>query len=122
MTGVFDRLQQEINNQKKEMGFSVLDLADLSPALRKLMRLILREGELNYTLLKGAAETLPSDERMSQADLDNALGTLTASSWLTKSGVGDGTIYKVNLKRRSASTLPSGIWNALETKLKNRQK
>ena len=55
---------------------------------------------------------------MSQADLNNALSTLIASSWLTKSGAGDKASYKVNLKQRSASTLPSRIWNALEKKLK----
>ena len=59
---------------------------------------------------------------MSQADLNNALSTLIASSWLTKSGTGDKASYKVNLKWRPASTLPSGIWSALDAKLKNRPK
>lgn len=120
MTGVFDRLQQEINNKKQGMGFTALDLAELSPALRKIMRLMLREGELNYIRLREAAESLPAEECISQEDINIALNTLTASSWLIRTGVGERATYKVNLRRRSGSTLPSGIWDALEKKLKNR--
>jgi hypothetical protein len=48
MPGVFDRLNKEIENKQQEGGITPLDLAELPPALRKIMRLMLRELQMNY--------------------------------------------------------------------------
>ncbi|MBI5842113.1 MAG: hypothetical protein HZB19_18665 [Chloroflexi bacterium] len=122
MAGVFDRLQQQINSQKQEKGITALDLADLSPGLRKIMRLMLREMQLNYPRLCEEMDSLPAEERLTRTDLNGALDKLTAQFWLTRVGEGERAIYKVNLKRRSGSSLPSGIWTMLDTKLKDRPK
>ena len=47
MPGVFDRLDKEIKDKQKEGGITPLDLAELPPALRKIMRLMLRELQMN---------------------------------------------------------------------------
>jgi len=122
MTGIFDRLQRKIEDNKQRSGITALDLADLPPTLRKLMRVMLRELELNYLRLLEVMEAMSHEERLSQTELNQALDTLTAQLWLTRLGEGERAIYKVNLKRRSASSLPTGIWSTLDAKLKERPK
>jgi len=118
MPSVFDRLQKEIEDKGGEGGITALDLADLSPTLRKIMRLMLRELQLSYPQLTEAIAALPEEQRLSQKDLDEALDTLTAQSWLTRIGQGEKAIYKVNLRRKAGSKLASGVWNSLDEKLK----
>ncbi len=120
MPGVFDRLQKEIENKQSEGGITALDLADLPPALRKIMRLMLRELQLNYPQLTEAVAALPEAERLASRELDEALEVLTRQSWLLRIGEGRKAIYKVNLRRKSGSTLASGIWNTLDSKLKDK--
>jgi hypothetical protein len=122
MSGVFDRLQREIENKQQEGGITALDLADLPPALRKIMRLMLRELEMNYPRLCEAMDAMPDAERLSRSDLDAALDTLAKQFWLIRLGEGERATYKVNLKRKSGSTLAAGIWSALESKLKDKPK
>ncbi|MBI3739888.1 MAG: hypothetical protein HY258_12640 [Chloroflexi bacterium] len=118
MPGLFDRLQKEIENKQGEGGITALDLADLPPALRKIMRLMLRELELNYPQLMEAIASLPDAERLPIKELDEALEVLTRQAWLIRIGEGPKAIYKVNLRRKAGSTVASGIWNTLDSKLK----
>jgi hypothetical protein len=120
MPGIFDRLQQKIEENKQGVGITALDLAELPPALRKIMRLMLRELELNYSHLLEVMETMSREEKMSHADLNSALDILTSQKWLIQVGEGKQTTYKVNLRRRSASSLPAGIWSILDAKLKDK--
>ena len=119
MSGVFDRLQKQINDKQKEGGITALDLADLPPALRKIMRLMLRQVQMNYPQLCEAMEKMPENERMSQSDLDEALKTLSQQAWLIQIGEGERAIYKVNLRKKAGSTIASGIWQSLDAKLKD---
>jgi hypothetical protein len=120
MPGVFDRLQREIDNKQKEGGITALDIADLPPSLRRIMRLMLRELEMNYQRLCEVMDALPETERLSRVDLDTALETLTKQFWLIRLGEGPRASYKVNLKRKSGSTLGAGIWSSLDSKLKDK--
>jgi len=120
MPGVFDRLQREIENKQQEGGITALDLADLQPSLRKIMRLMLRELQMNYPRLCEAMDGMSLAERLSRADLDAALDTLTKQFWLIRLGEGERAIYKVNLRRKSGSTLADGIWSNLDAKLKGK--
>jgi len=115
---VFDRLQKQIDDKQKEGGITALDLADLPPALRKIMRLMLRQLQMNYPQLCEAMDKMPENERLSHADLDDALKTLSQQAWLIQIGDGERAIYKVNLRRKAGSTLASGIWQSLDKKLK----
>jgi hypothetical protein len=119
MPGVFDRLQKQIDNKQSEGGITALDLADLPPALRKIMRLMLREVEMDATRLAEAMRNLPEQERLSPADLGDALETLTQQSWLMRLGEGERAVFRVNLRRKGGSTLASGIWSSLDSRLKD---
>jgi hypothetical protein len=118
MAGVFDRLQKQIDDKRKEGGITILDLADLPPALRKIMRLMLRQLQMNYPQLCNAMDQMPEDERLTRADLDEALKKLTEQAWLIQIGEGERAIYKVNLRRKAGSQLGEDIWQNLDAKLK----
>jgi vacuolar-type H+-ATPase subunit E/Vma4 len=120
MAGVFDRLQKNIEDKQKEGGITALDLADLPPVLRKIMRLMLRQLQMTYPELCEAMENMPEDQRLSTSDLDEALKTLSEQGWLIQIGEGKKAVYKVNLRRKAGSTLASGIWSELDAKLKNK--
>ena len=118
MTGIYDRLQKQIDDQRKEGGISLLDLADLPPTLRKIMRLMLRQTKMNYAQLREAIEHLPEGEQLTRANLDEALKKLSEQAWLIQIGEGERAVYKVNLRRRAGSKLSETIWQNLDSKLK----
>ena len=120
MPGVFDRLQKEIENKQGEGGITALDLANLPPALRKIMRLMLRELQLDRAQLSAAMAALPDAEKLQAKDLDQALDVLTAQAWLIRIGQAEKAIYKVNLRRKAGSGLEGGIWGNLDSKLKDK--
>ena len=118
MSGVFDQLQKQIDDKRKEGGITILDLADLPPALRKIMLLMLRQLQMNYPQLCNAMDQMPEDERLTRANLDEALKKLVEQAWLIQIGEGERAIYKVNLRRKAGSKLGEGIWQNLDAKLK----
>jgi hypothetical protein len=117
MAGMFDRLQNELDDRKKEGGITALDLTELPGPLRKLMRLMLREIEMEYSNLCDAVEAMPEADRMSSAELDQALEELSKKNWLIRRGEGDTVSYKVNLRRKASSTLSQSIWSTLDDKI-----
>ncbi len=122
MSGIFDRLQKRMDLDSKEGGISPLDLADLPPQLRKVMRYMLREHELLYTELLDWVEELPEAERLSKNDLDQALSSLSKQMWLIKRGEGDRVRYQANLRRKSGSKLAQGVWSVLDDKIAAQEK
>ena len=122
MPGVFDRLNKEIQDKQKEGGITPLDLAGLPPALRKIMRLMLRELQMSYPRLCEAMDSMPEKDRLTRDELQDTLSSLTQQFWLIRIGEGEKAIYKVNLRSRQGSTLASGIWSSLNTKLKGTPK
>lgn len=117
MPGVFDRLQRQIEDKKQEGGITALDLADLPPALRKIMRLMLRQLEMTHPQLVEAMANMPDNEKLSPKELDEALETLSKQFWLMRFGEGPRATYKVNLRRKAGSTLSQNIWADLDSKI-----
>ena len=72
MSGIFDRLQKQLDIRKREGGISALELADLPPNLRQIMRLMLREVVMKYDDIVAAVDAMPESRRMSHAELDEA--------------------------------------------------
>ena len=114
--GVFDRLNSKLEAREMEGGISALDLRDLPPGLRKVMRLMLREVEMTYPAIGEAMEAMPEAERLNRSELDQALEQLSKQGWLIKLGE-ERITYKVNLRRKAGSTLAQGIWNALDKRI-----
>lgn len=117
MSNVFDRLQRQLEIQKREQGISPLEIAELPPNLRKIMRLMLREMAMKYSDIRRAVEAMPEVQQMSPDALDQALATLVEQNWLVCSGEGELLTYRVNLRRKSGSTLNKDIWASLQGKI-----
>lgn len=120
MPGLFDRLDKEIKDSQQDGGISPLDLAKLPPSLRKIMRLMLRELHMSYPRMCEVMDSVPEQDRLTRAELDEALSSLTEQFWLIRIGEKEKAIYKVNLRRKAGSTLMSGIWSSLDEKLKGK--
>jgi hypothetical protein len=119
---IYDRLQKKLDIQKEEQGISALDIAQLPPALRKIMRLMLREVELTHAAICEAMSAVQTADRLNRAELDQALDTLTAQNWLICRGEGERLNYTVNLRRKPPSTLGGSFWNALDAKIAESKK
>lgn len=117
MSGIFDRLQKQLDIRKREEGISPLDIADLPPNLRKIMRMMMREVVMKYTDLCLAVDAMPEASRLSRKDLEAALATLVEQNWLMRYGEGEFTSYRVNLRRKSGSKLDKDIWSTLGDKI-----
>ncbi len=117
MTGVFDRLQNKIEDKREDGGITALDLVDLPPSLRNIMRLMLRRLKMSYLDLCEAVDAMPEKQRLSHQQLESALNTLTRQFWLIRLGEGERATYKVNLRRKEGSKLTNNIWASLGTKI-----
>lgn len=120
MSGLFDRLQNELDDKESEGGITALDLADLPRQLRKLMRLMLREVELSRGALSEAVQKMKEEERLSEQDLAASIKALVQQNWLIELGEGDNRRYRVNLRRKKGSELAAGIWNKLDARIEER--
>ncbi len=117
MSGVFDRLSKQLGDVDTEGGITALDLAELPPPLRKIMRLMLREVEMTYPDLCKAVAEMDDPDRLSQAELDEALDMLSKQYWLLRMGVEEKITYRVNLRRKAGSSLAKNIWASLDAKI-----
>jgi hypothetical protein len=119
---VFDRLKKQLDIQKREHGITALELTELPPNLRKIMRLMLREVVMKYTELLKAVAAMPEANRLSQSELDSALDTLVEQNWLIRSGEGEFVSYRVNLRRKAGSSLGQDIWATLGARIGGEKK
>jgi hypothetical protein len=100
-------------------GISTMELAALPPKLRRIMSLLIRQGEMTQAALFEALEASPEEERLSQVELEAALETLCERSWLIEiEEEGQPKTYKINLRRKAGtritSPLTQGIWDLLD--------
>lgn len=119
---IFDRLQQQLDIQKREQGISALELMDLPPNLRRIMKMMLREIVMKYTHLSQVVAEFPPANRMAQNELDEALKTLVEQNWLVASGEGEFLSYRVNLRRKAGSALDRDIWATLNDRIEKSTK
>jgi len=121
MSSVFDRLQEKLDISKREQGISAIEITELPPNLRKVMRLMLREVVMTYTDIYSATQSMTEGSRLAQNELDSSLETLVEKNWLKKYGEGEFTCYRVNLRRRTGSKLNDDIWSSLSEKINIRK-
>jgi predicted transcriptional regulator len=112
MESIYDRLNKRLKVDKREGGISPLEIAELPPPLRRVMRLMLRENSLTVAQM---AEVVCVDNQMTRPELEQALDELTRQSWLLRNGSGESAQYEVNLRRRTSAM--TGIWATLNERI-----
>ena len=95
----------------------MLDLAKLPPNQRRIMRILLRKGEMTYSDLYSSVEAVSEADCMDQTEFDKALEVLSKQGWLILTS-DQRVIQKVNFRRKTGVSLPQNIWSALEAKVK----
>lgn len=121
MSGLFDRLQQEVDKARANRGMGPADLLTLPLPQRRVMRLLLREVQMSYPEIITAVSHLPPAQYLTIAELDDSLTQLTQNGWLIRMGQDELITYRVDLRRKPGSKIASGMWNTLEKRLKEQQ-
>jgi len=129
MGGLDDPLRGQSDDHEREHDITPLDLIDLPPVQYRVMRLMLRQGQMTYPQLDKANAALSETERLSRDELDAALQTLIEQGWLVQSDEEPALTYKVSLRRKvrtgldtfskrnaASSALTKNIWDALDSK------
>ena len=112
MESMYDRLSKRLKVEKHSEGISPLEIAELPPPLRRVMRLLLRENTLT---LEQMVEVVCDAGEMTPSELEQALDELTRQNWLLRHE----DQYEVNLRRRASAM--SGIWATLNDRIAQAQ-
>ena len=106
MSGLFDRLQDEIDQRDALGGVSAVDLLDMPPNLRRLVQLLTRSGPL-------PAAAVGSQVGLDDAEVAALLAALAAKGHVRAEEVDGVVVYRVAFGRRRARAVPLDIWQAL---------
>jgi hypothetical protein len=120
MSGLFDKLENELGNRSEEGGISPLDLLDLPDELRKIMREMLRKVTLSHADTHKLVAGWPEKERLTESDLNASLQKLVKQGWLIEMGEGEYKGYRVNLRHKKGSNLSESIWGKIDDVLTTR--
>jgi DNA-binding Lrp family transcriptional regulator len=110
MTGLFDRLQSEIETRQRMEGITPADLLDLSSELRRIVNTITREGEMSLAKIVLELDMRPSELR-------ELLDTLVEKGFLKAFEVKGELRYKTFFARRRVREVSLNIWDALSDKV-----
>jgi hypothetical protein len=113
MNDVADWLERQQHAPEDTSGLTMMDLLDLPPAVRALARLLLRKGAMSYQDLAAAAAAHPEAERLSDAQLDAVIETLSRQCWLQRVESAEILLFRLHLRRKAPSSpsvppLPGG--------------
>ena len=109
MSGLFDRLQDELDESGKgQKSLSPIDLLDLPPALATIIKKIIRKNGLE---LAEIAQELDQ----SLEETQELLSDLVAKGYVRQVKVQDKIWYKAHFGRKTDKPLSSGVWSALDS-------
>jgi hypothetical protein len=110
MSGLFDRLQGEIDARERQEGLSPIDLLDMDPSLATITKKIVRRNGMR---LEDIAEELghsPEETQMMLNDLVN-------KGFMRRVEVNNEIWYKAFFGRKADKKLSTGVWSALDNLL-----
>jgi hypothetical protein len=116
MADVFKQLDARIKLKAEEHpeGITILDLVDLPPALKNIMKIMLREHELSYEEIITANKDHVAGDQLSEEDLQDALNELSRQFWLICRGEGSQRHYQVNLRYKKGI---KAVWSILDERI-----
>ena len=110
MSTLFDRLQSEIETRELVEGITAADLLDLTPELRSVINMILRQGQMTLAQIVLELDMKPSEAR-------ELLNTLVDKGILKVFDVKGEQYNKTYLGGRRTREVPLNIWEALGDKV-----
>jgi hypothetical protein len=110
VSGIWDRVQAEVEAREGQKGMSPYDLLELPRAQRALMKRLLKHKTIS---LADAAQELgqPEDEA------EKTLAALVDRTFLIAFEKKGARYYKLLLARKAGKELPFNIWDDLSQKL-----
>jgi hypothetical protein len=107
MSGLFDRLQDEINARQKRVGLSPVDLLDLPADLAAVIRKIVRQNGLRLADIAAELNQAP-------ADVQQTLDELEKKGFVRHVEVQGDLWYKARFGRKADKSLSASVWGALD--------
>ncbi len=116
MSDIFKRLdaQLKLKAEAYPEGITILDLAELPPNLKHIMKIMLREHELNFEEIFQANKELSEEYRLTKEQLQEVLDELTKQFWLICRGEGERRRYQVNLRYKKGI---KAVWSILDERI-----
>jgi DNA-binding MarR family transcriptional regulator len=111
MASLFDRLQSEIETRQRVKGITPADLLDLSPELRRIINMIMRQKEMGLAEIVFELDMRPSEAR-------GLLDTLVEKGYLKAIAVEGELRYKTFFALRRGREMPLNVWDSLGDKVK----
>jgi hypothetical protein len=109
-TGLFGRLQNELDAREKAAGLTMADILALPDDLRKLVNWMLRQEDVTLQQLAAHVE---HDEATTRA----MVAGLVASGMVRELPLNGEPRYRVRLAPKQRRELPADLWRALDQKL-----
>jgi predicted DNA-binding transcriptional regulator len=107
MTGIFRRLQDEIEARDQNKGLSPIDLLDMPEALAKVINKIIRSNGMKL-------EDIATELGQSAEDTRATLDELVKKGLVRRIEVKEEVWYKAQFARKADKALSSNIWSALD--------
>ena len=107
MSGLFNRLQDEIDSREQQKGLSPTDLLDMPSELAAVVQKIIRQNGIRLVDL---AESL----ELSQQQTQSLLTDLIQKGYVRQIEVQDEVWYKAYFKRKEGKSGVHSVWSALD--------
>ena len=107
---MYERLREAIASRDAAAGISAAELLDLPDDLRRLLQILMREGDASVADLAAASGT-------GETDVAAALESLESKGLVKRVDGADRPRYRAVLAQRRGREVPAGIWVALAAKL-----
>jgi len=116
MSDIFKRLDAQIKLKAEAYpeDITILDLAELPPNLKHIMKIMLREPESSFEEILQANKELSVEDRSTTEQLQEALDELTKQFWLICRGEGERRRYQVNLRYKKGI---KAVWSILDERI-----
>jgi len=108
-TGLFGRLQQELEDREKAAGLTMADVLTLPDQLRRLVNWMMRQGEVGLTDVAGFLG-------LNETDTRSTVATLLEKGFVRELQIRGETRYRIRLAPKRGREIPLNIWQALDKK------
>ena len=106
-SGLFNRLQDEIEARDSGEGLSPIDLLDMPDAMASVINKIIRKNGMRL-------EDIAAELGQSPAETQSVLGELVAKGFVRRIEVKNEVWYKAQFGRKADKVLSLSIWSSLD--------